>query len=186
MVSILDIVGIVIAVIALITSVFVCILQIKHNKNSVKPYLDFSFWNSDSYFYIGIKNAGIGTMLIKSMAVYMDNIEMKDETIMSCVNKIVSLDRIGKYYKYEYGHLDNECGFAPEMEFAFFSLQLKNNKKVQTDDFKAIVASLIDTLRRIKIEFVYSDIYEKKEIKSRELKDNFKMRYKQFLPLKQV
>ena len=61
------------ASLALISSIIFSILQKIHNKvsarNSVRPYADFSYCCAYTQISVHLKNAGIGTMIVRSLTV---------------------------------------------------------------------------------------------------------------------
>jgi len=180
----IGIAGLVTAVIAALSAIIFSYQQVVHNKNSLRPYLDFMTNHSNGLVFVKIKNAGIGPMIIHSMTVTLDG-EIKN-SVLSSFRGILSRDVMKKYYTLDAGHPGDKKVLSPDMEFPLFYLRLRDDIEiVQDDDFYRTVAIVADTLKRIRVETVYCDIYGKRFPDKRNLNNYFGVRYPEQLPVNQ-
>jgi len=170
-----------ISVVSLVTAIIFGRSQMRHEKNSVVPFVEFMFFDSEPQFYVKLKNVGMGPMIIESMIVTLDDIEKA--SIMSCFKSIIPREEMKKYYDFEYGRIiSKDRVLSPDSELFFISLkECKDIEIVKDNDYYNLVARLADTFRRIKIKIVFRDIYGKEFTAERNLEEYFYAWYAEHL-----
>ena len=116
-----------IALIALAATGVSTYFQRRHNRNSVKPLIDFQCYCSVSRFAVIMRNAGTGPMIVKSSTVTLDG--EKKESVISCFDKD-NLETFRDCWDSTYAriHKDGRT-FIPGEELQLMSFTLKEEGK---------------------------------------------------------
>ncbi len=129
---------IVIALSALVVSVWQVKLFQEHNKLSVKPYLDFSLIQTDSTITVYFYNDGLGPAIIKEMT-----FESNDTTYSSLGKVLVARD---------------------EMKNVVKRFNYSKNSVIATGDEKLLVELRGNHMRKVKVTIFYETVYEEKSV----------------------
>ena len=89
--NVISICAVIISVISLITSIVFSRLQMKHNKNSVRPISSITVSDYEDDIAVKIKNVGTGPLMIKALK-FKDNLQ-ESSVLISMMPKINQLWR---------------------------------------------------------------------------------------------
>lgn len=121
-----------------LSALFVSIWQIsvthKHNKLSVKPYLDYHLIQADSVLTVNISNQGFGPAIIKKITF--------------------------NHKEKEYSSLEKLLNSTGEIENRLGSYQYSENSVIAAGENKLLVRLRNMKLRGINVSIVYETIYE--------------------------
>jgi len=173
MINIIELCALIVSAIAMISAIILGRSQIKQDKNNVVPHAEFMFFDSESKFYVKLKNVGMGPMIIRSMIITLDGEEKA--SVMSCFKNIVTKEEMKKYYDFEYGRIISKDRVISPNSVLFF-IRLRERKDVEIikdEEYYRIVAKLADTFRRIKIVLVFTDIYNQEFKVERNIEEYF-------------
>lgn len=178
--NIIEVIGLVLSVIALVCAIMFNLSTRQHNKNSVRPYPDFMFCHSDNTMFIKVRNAGTGPLILYPMTVTLDNVEKV--SAMSCFKGVVTRELMKKYYELDYGRVIVEKALPPNSDFVLISLCKREDVKIESEaEYYHMIAKMAQTFKKIRIKAQYSNIYGDKFVKERDCNDFFGVRYPEYL-----
>ncbi len=128
---------VIIALSALVVSIWQVKLFQNHNKLSVKPYLDFHLIQEDSTLTVSFSNEGLGPAIIKQISYNYDG------------NEFRSLENLLK--------ADNE------KKNVLLSFNYSRNSIISSGDEKLLVKLFDSETRGVKVKIVYETIYEERD-----------------------
>ncbi len=128
---------ILIAVSALVVSVWQVRLFQEHNKLSVKPYLDYHLLQEDSTLTVSFSNKGLGPAIVKDITF--------------------------GYQEKQYPSLSEVLKAADEQNNILTSFNYGKNSVTSSGEKKLLVKLVDSNLREIKVTIIYETIYEERD-----------------------
>lgn len=92
---------VVIAVSALVVSVWQAGITIKHNKLTVKPYLDYHIIQMDSMLTVNFSNEGFGPAILEEVSFFYENEQYR--TVWEVLEKMDEVDNWAGSFNYNPG-----------------------------------------------------------------------------------
>ena len=111
-----------IAVLAVVVSIWQVRISQEHNKLSVRPYMDFFYgWNNDRYLELQLSNQGVGPAIITSVEYFYN--DEKFSSWDEVLRKADLIDRRKNSYTYS-----GNSPFASGKEVSFLVLDIKETE----------------------------------------------------------
>jgi hypothetical protein len=181
--DIIGIAGLIVSIIAIVAAIVFNYHQIEHNKNSVRPYIDFMFNQSDGLLFVKVRNAGFGPLIVKSVTITFKG--KSKNSVLSCFSLGGNdrMEQAKKYYSLDGGRLVEGKVLSPNTEFPLLWLKIRDDIEFEKDaEYYRIIATVLETLRNICIRISYTDVYDRVyDEEMRDFKDCFGMRYQEYL-----
>ncbi|APF65833.1 hypothetical protein [Vibrio cholerae] len=144
-----------IAVLALAATIFQAYIGVKHNKLSVKPYLDLC-WKTTTDYGLGceLKNYGLGTAIIKKVVYLVDGSEFPVNSTNDFKCLLVHLAVDISSYKIEFRHIQEHSALSAGDTDELFRFS-------DNPDNANFITELSNQFTRLEIQVEYECIYGK-------------------------
>ena len=144
-----SIIAIIISFISILLTFISIRLQMRHNRNAIKPIIDFAIGDYDNDIFVRILNNGAGPLIVKSFEVYyLDSVRDDLISIMPELPK-------NMYWKTFFSRI---VGKSIPQNQSITLIQLEINlKRKEEIEYRNLIR---EVLSLVEIKVLYADIYE--------------------------
>lgn len=139
------------AIMAIVISTISFLLNIKHNKNSVRPICSIYETNYENFISVSIANDGTGPLIIKNIKCFLKKKTDGDETIKHSSSLFGLLPQEMKELTFHRIFVDTKKLVIPANRQKHLLCIMPEDEKIRT--------KLRDCLKNITISVEYTDIY---------------------------